>query len=41
VLWDTYSPQHIWIPFALIGVVAAVALWIFGRRARQWKDMNA
>jgi dipeptide/tripeptide permease len=41
VLWDTYSPQHIWIPFALIGVVAAVALWIFGRRAKRWKDMNA
>ena len=32
---------HVWIPFALIGVVAAVALWIFGRMARRWSDMNA
>lgn len=42
LLWDTYHPQlHVWIPFALIGVVAAVALWAFGRRARRWSDMNA
>ena len=42
MLWDTYHPQvHVWIPFALIGVVAAVALWVFGRMARKWKDMNA
>jgi len=42
MLWDTYHPQvHVWIPFAAIGVVAAVALWIFGRMARNWKDMDA
>jgi MFS family permease len=42
MLWDTYHPQvHVWIPFALIGVVAAVALWIFGRMARKWQDMDA
>jgi MFS family permease len=42
LLWDTYHPQaYVWIPFACIGVVAAVALWIFGRMARNWKDMNA
>ncbi len=42
LLWDTYHPQwHVWIPFALIGVVAAVALWVFGRLARRWSDMNA
>jgi len=42
LLWDTYHPQvHVWLPFAAIGVVAAIALWIFGRRARKWKDMNA
>jgi proton-dependent oligopeptide transporter, POT family len=40
-LWDTYSPQRIWIPFALIGVLAAIALWIFGRCARHWQDMDA
>ena len=42
LLWDTYHPQfYVWIPFALIGVVAAVALWVFGRMARKWQDMNA
>lgn len=41
MLWDTYSPHVIWIPFAAIGVVAAVALWIFGQRAKRWADMNA
>ena len=41
VLWDTYHPHTVWIPFALIGIVAAIALWIFGRMARRWSDMNA
>jgi hypothetical protein len=31
----------VWIPFALIGLVSAAALWIFGRMARRWTDMNA
>ncbi len=42
LLWNTYSPQlHVWIPFAAIGVVAAIALAIFGQMAKRWKDMNA
>jgi len=42
LLWDTYSPQlHVWIPFACVGVAAAVALWVFGRMARRWSDMDA
>ncbi len=41
MLWETYHPHNIWIPFALTGVVAAVALYIFGRMARKWSDMNA
>ncbi len=40
-LWETYHPHYIWIPFAMIGVVAAVGLWIFGRMAKRWADMNA
>ena len=31
----------LWVPFAVIGVFAAVALWIFGRMAKRWSDMNA
>lgn len=42
LLWDTYHPQlYVWIPFAIIGMVAAIALWIFGHMAKRWSDMNA
>ncbi len=41
-LWEKYSPQyHVWIPFAIIGVLAAIALGIFGRMAKKWADMDA
>ena len=40
-LWDTYNPHYIWIPFACIGVVAAISLYIFGQKAKKWNDMNA
>ncbi len=42
LLWDTYAPHlHVWLPFAAVGVVAAVALIVFGQLAKRWKDMNA
>lgn len=42
LLWRTYAPHlRVWIPFAIIGTVAALALFIFGRLARRWKDMDA
>jgi len=42
LLWDTYSPYAaVWVPFAAIGVLSAIALWIFGRMAKRWADMNA
>jgi len=42
LLWDLYHPQYyVWIPFAAIGVIAAIALAIFGQRAKRWADMNA
>jgi len=41
-LWDKYDPQYkVWIPFAAIGVLATIALGIFGQMAKRWKDMNA
>jgi proton-dependent oligopeptide transporter, POT family len=40
-LWDAYHPQYIWLPFALIGVLAALGLWLFAQRAKRWQDMNA
>ncbi|MBK6764792.1 MAG: hypothetical protein IPG71_00390 [bacterium] len=33
LLWDTYSPQYaVWFPFAVIGVLAVIALIIFSQR---------
>jgi proton-dependent oligopeptide transporter, POT family len=42
LLWEVYSPQwHVWIPFALVGVLSAAALWFYGQKAKRWADMNA
>jgi proton-dependent oligopeptide transporter, POT family len=42
MLWETYHPNvKVWIPFAVIGVISAVALWVFGRMAKRWSDMDA
>ncbi len=40
LLWDTYNPHYIWIPFAAIGVMSAIALYIFNEMSRRWADMN-
>ena len=41
LLWDNYAVNaRVWIPFAVVGLVSAVALWIFGRMAKRWTDMN-
>ena len=42
LLWETYSPNlHVWLPFAAIGVLSAIALIVFSHMAKKWKDMNA
>ncbi|HRX85666.1 MAG TPA: hypothetical protein P5572_11675, partial [Phycisphaerae bacterium] len=42
LLWEKYKPQyHVWLPFAAVGVVATIALAIFGHMAKRWTDMNA
>ncbi len=41
LLWDTYHPHYyVWIPFAVVGFFAIVALAVFGRMAKRWTDMN-
>ncbi len=32
---------HAWIPFASIGVLAAIAPAVYGKLAKRWSDMNA
>jgi len=41
LLWERYDPSQVWTPFALAGLAAAVALFIFNRCARRWGDINA
>ncbi|AWI09886.1 MFS transporter [Ereboglobus luteus] len=42
MLWETYSPNiHVWVPFAILGVISAIGLFIFARMARRWADMDA
>jgi len=41
LLWKTYDPSQVWTPFALAGLAAAVALFIFNHYARRWQDVNA
>jgi len=42
LLWQTYHPQlYIWIPFGVIGLLSAIGLIVFTRKARKWQDMNA
>ena len=42
LLWEKYDPQYrVWLPFAGIGLVAIIALAIFGQMAKRWKDMDA
>ncbi len=42
LLWQTYNPgPNVWLPFAAIGVVAIIALVVFAKMARRWKDMDA
>lgn len=41
LLWDTYNPGQVWTPFAVAGLLAAAALFVFNRFAMRWDDSNA
>jgi len=41
LLWDMYDPSRVWTPFAIAGILAALALFVFNRFARRWQDVNA
>ena len=41
LLWETYDPSQVWIPFVLAGLLAAAALLVFNHLARRWQDFNA
>lgn len=37
LLWDSYHPWKLWIPFALIGVASAVGIFFYARWARRFE----
>lgn len=42
MLWEKYHPnRRVWLPIVTIGVIAAIALGVFGQMAKRWNDMNA
>lgn len=42
MLWEKYNPNaHVWLPIVAIGIVATIALGVFGQMAKRWNDMNA
>jgi MFS family permease len=41
LLWDQYDPSRVWTPFALAGLLAALALFVFNHFARRWQETNA
>lgn len=41
-LWDVYQPNRgVWLPIVVVGIVATIALGVFGQMAKRWHDMNA
>ncbi len=41
LLWDKYDPSWVWTPFAIAGIIAAIAMYAFIHFAKRWKDVNA
>jgi POT family proton-dependent oligopeptide transporter len=41
LLWDKYDPSWVWTPFAIAGIIAAIAMYAFIHFAQRWKDVNA
>jgi proton-dependent oligopeptide transporter, POT family len=40
LLWDKYDPSSVWVPFAVAGVLAGIALFIFNHFAKRWQEVN-
>ncbi|MEW6387474.1 MAG: MFS transporter [Thermodesulfobacteriota bacterium] len=41
LLWDKYDPSWVWTLFALAGILAAIAMYVFSHLAKGWQDVNA
>jgi Mg2+ and Co2+ transporter CorA len=40
-LWNRYSPQNFWWFFVGMGVLSALAMVLYARRAKRWTAENA
>lgn len=34
LLWNTYHPYQLWYPFAAVGIVSAIGIWLYARWVR-------
>ena len=41
LLWDKYDPGWVWTPFAIAGILATIAMYVFIHLAKRWQDVNA
>jgi hypothetical protein len=41
LLWETYSPSKIWIPYFFLGITSALLLAVYNHYAKQWEGHNA
>ena len=37
LLWHTYDPWRLWIPFASIGIASAIAIFFYARWVRKYE----
>ncbi len=40
LLWDTYQPHFVWLPFIGIGILSAIAMYLFSVASRRWADLD-
>jgi dipeptide/tripeptide permease len=41
LLWEMYDPSRVFLPFAVAGLAAAAALFVFNHYAKGWQEINA
>jgi hypothetical protein len=41
LLWTTYQPYKLWIPFVAVGLASAVGIWLYSRWIRGDQVANA
>jgi len=40
LLWDTYKPYQVWLPFAAVGLCSLIGMLVFSRMSKRWQEMD-